>query len=1086
MSDPRPDEFVEFAKLLTENAPDGYDPWFFRVEAGSKAPDLSYGSWKEERARMTVQEAVKWMESGGNVGIAGRPDDPLVNVDIDDEDETTVGDLKPTLIARSRSRTGVHAWYFEAPGEDIPNIPTDDAGEVRANWQYVVAPGSYVEADPDDVPDGERANAGYYTVERDHAVTSLRLPELPRVFRDETEKDADEVSVEIDDDIDEPAADSDDDRRSALFDIDAVDVVRKEGGNTDTGDRWTALFHGSETGKNMSLSDEGLLHCWRHEVAHNGLQALVVLSDYSGGCQQVGSGHKRSGAGASCLGGEEGAHIWHAWKYAKENGYIPDDDPVPYSALLHLCRERDLCAVTELPDGPNESIPAFAYDGAIESIRNHDGLDPVRKKTDEISDGAATATDDIAADDTDGERAPEPDSGPNWDIVRERYENGGKPEGRLAAANALERTTDWMYVTNSERLWAYDADRGYYVPRGENFARRILERELRENYSSRDAKEVIGRLEARNQTQRHELNARSRNDPLLCVGNGVVNLRTGEVSDHSPEFKFTRGLSWDYKPDEADPAPVLEFLDDITEREADRDTILDHLAHGLMPGHPYRAFVVTYGPGSNGKTKLGDVLEGFVGEENAAAVELQDLTGDDSFATGGLPGAFVNIGDDISVGEVRDTSILKSVTGGGTIRANEKYEKKFNFENEAAMFFSANEPPRFNERTHAINDRVYPIEMPYRFVDNPEGANERQKEPGVAKRLVNDDAAMRGLLKLAIEHAQALIERNGEYSMPEGPTERREIYEAASDPIRRFALEYLEPAGGSAKVAKDDVYTVYTAMCEQEGERPTGEDTFKDVIGGMATLDTESGRSRALTPGDDRVYIWKYLRFGEGARDLMPPRLEARYFEDAEREADADGADDTGAFGSTPLDTAAETLTGYVTVTAEVVDVDTYGDGESATTKAVLTDESGAMDLVTWDESAAARLSDLEGETVALKNAEVGEHDGQRQLQVAPPTEIVQIQPGVGHTTGPTPDNDQQLTDTAAADGGTTDGGEKIADATGRVRQYLREQVDRNDPVRPGAVAEQTDLSPEQVEHAVDTLREDGTLQVADGDLRKT
>jgi len=49
--DPRPEEFMEFHDLLVEQAPDGYDPWLFRCEAGSKAPDLSYGSWKDEEAR---------------------------------------------------------------------------------------------------------------------------------------------------------------------------------------------------------------------------------------------------------------------------------------------------------------------------------------------------------------------------------------------------------------------------------------------------------------------------------------------------------------------------------------------------------------------------------------------------------------------------------------------------------------------------------------------------------------------------------------------------------------------------------------------------------------------------------------------------------------------------------------------------------------------------------------------------------------------------------------------------------------------------------------------------------------------------
>src|SRR6056297_3105532 len=188
MNDPRPEEFERFHELLTEHAPDGYTPWYFRVREGSKAPATKYGSWKDADARLSLTDAVDWMESGGNVGVAGTPDDELVNVDIDDEDETTPADLKDTLIARSRSRTGVHAWYFAAPDEEIPNIPTDDAGEVRANWQYVVAPGSYVETDPDAVPDEHRDEAGYYTVEQEAPVTSLRFDELPEVFREQQEQ----------------------------------------------------------------------------------------------------------------------------------------------------------------------------------------------------------------------------------------------------------------------------------------------------------------------------------------------------------------------------------------------------------------------------------------------------------------------------------------------------------------------------------------------------------------------------------------------------------------------------------------------------------------------------------------------------------------------------------------------------------------------------------------------------------------------------------------------------------------------------------------------------------------------------------
>ena len=390
MSDPRPEEFRRFHELLTEHAPEGYRPWYFRCREGSKAPATSYGSWKDSDARLSLEEAIAWMEDGGNVGVAGTGNDELVNVDIDDEDETTADDLKQTLIARSRSRTGVHAWYFAAPGEEIPNIPTDDAGEVRANWQYVVAPGSYVETDPEAVPEDQQEDAGYYTVERPDPVQSLRFDELPAVFVDHHESAAqDETDADLGEELPDTGDSNDDRDGSALFDIGASDVLRKEGGSTDEDDRFGSVFHGSDTDANTSLSSRGLIQCWRHNVTHNGFQALVTLSDYSHGCEKIGTPHKGSNAGSSCLSKDDGEAVWHAWKYAKENGYIPEDDPVPYSALKHLCRVRDLCPVSEIPDSPDDgSIPAHAYDAALETIDEDEELDPGRVPTSEIDDGS--------------------------------------------------------------------------------------------------------------------------------------------------------------------------------------------------------------------------------------------------------------------------------------------------------------------------------------------------------------------------------------------------------------------------------------------------------------------------------------------------------------------------------------------------------------------------------------------------------------------------------------------------------------------------------------------------------------------------
>lgn len=298
------------------------------------------------------------------------------------------------------------------------------------------------------------------------------------------------------------------------------------------------------------------------------------------------------------------------------------------------------------------------------------------------------------------------------------------------------------------------------------------------------------------------------------------------------------------------------------------------------------------------------------------------------------------------------------------------------------------------------------------------------------------------------------------------------MYEAASDPIKRFALDYLEAGNGSAKVVKDDVYTVYTEMCDREGERPADKGVFKDVIGSIASLDTESTQTRALTPGDNRVYAWKYVEFADSAEDLMPSRLVERYYDETETPETATEtvSDEAVAFNATPLTEAAQSLTGYVTVTAEVFDVETYGDGENATTNAILKDQSGAMDMVTWNDSVAVRLEELEGETVVIENAEVGEHDGTRQLQPKDGlTEIRTVQKGVGYTEGPNPTDESQgqLSETVA------NGGDEIEGTRGTVKQYIAKKCEKGDTVTVPAVASQNDdLSPDGAKSALKHLAE--------------
>jgi putative DNA primase/helicase len=329
MSAPKPrlSEFLFFTDLLVKGAPVGYTPHLFKCKKGGKEP-VEGISWKSPLARLTVEEALNWMAEGGNIGIAGTADDPLVLVD----DDTGKMKIKATLKSRSRSRKGGHGYYFSKPPK-IPNIATENDGEVRSQWQYVIVPGSYVETDSLTVPESDRENAGYYTVENARPPAWITFDELPQVFRDQYNKDQ-SVPPKPPATFNPQIATG---RHSALFDVNPRDIAAREGRPTEPRKRWPAIWHDSKTGANMSLSTNGLLHCWRHNRSFNGLQALTVLSGYMG-CSEAGTPHRGAG-GSSQVIGDNGA-IFHAWLYAKNHSYIPEDDPIPVKALNYIAEKH--------------------------------------------------------------------------------------------------------------------------------------------------------------------------------------------------------------------------------------------------------------------------------------------------------------------------------------------------------------------------------------------------------------------------------------------------------------------------------------------------------------------------------------------------------------------------------------------------------------------------------------------------------------------------------------------------------------------------------------------------------------------------
>lgn len=440
-------------------------------------------------------------------------------------------------------------------------------------------------------------------------------------------------------------------------------------------------------------------------------------------------------------------------------------------------------------------------------------------------------------------------SSPNWDSIRAKYadEDWDDKYARQDAAQRILSEHEFATPRDTERLWEYYAPDGVFEKGGEATVDEILARNLGAHYSQREKNEVIGYIKARTYVDREQFNG-GEDENLLCVENGVLDLETRELHDHSPDYYFVRALPVEYDA-EAEAANVEAFLDEITERDADKQTMLEMVGSSLWPEYLKGKFMILFGEGGNGKSVFFDLVSRFLGPENVSGWDLQDL-GENRFATSALVGKYANIGGDMDSVKVKNTGTLKKLTGGDQMMVEEKNEKAHEFVNSATLMFGANRPPVIDEASKAVKRRLVPIRLPYEFSEDEDEIQERElakeaRDPDALLEEMTTPEEKSGLLNLALDGLDRLREE-GDVSLPESQQERLEYYEQFSDPIKEFAVRCLDNERNE-RVEKDAVYSAYKSFCQDRDYTNRQKSTFFRQLG-RTTFDVNS--IRAGSDGD--------------------------------------------------------------------------------------------------------------------------------------------------------------------------------------------------------------------------------------------
>ena len=238
----------------------------------------------------------------------------------------------------------------------------------------------------------------------------------------------------------------------------------------------------------------------------------------------------------------------------------------------------------------------------------------------------------------------------------------------------------------------------------------------------------------------------------------------------------------------------------------DVETILDFMAYCLWRDFPFHKYLLFNGSGRNGKGVMIALLKKLLGQENIAAESLTRLL-TNNFAAAKLYGKMANIDADLSNEALKNTGLLKKLTGDDEIPAEEKYKRAFHFKNYAKLAFSTNQIPKTPDETDAFFARMIITNFPNQFLGN-------KADPYLLQKLTTNEE-MDGLLSLVIARLPRVLE-SGIYVTQASIEENRRKYILSSDPIRAFVELVIDTNDKNHNTLVTDVYDAYVRFCSDK------------------------------------------------------------------------------------------------------------------------------------------------------------------------------------------------------------------------------------------------------------------------------
>ena len=301
----------------------------------------------------------------------------------------------------------------------------------------------------------------------------------------------------------------------------------------------------------------------------------------------------------------------------------------------------------------------------------------------------------------------------------------------------------------------------------------------------------------------------------INLTNGLYNINTKELYEHSDEIFTTSQLPIEYDP-EADCPQFKKFIDDVFgEKSKSLKKLVQEIAgYCLTTTTRAEKFFIFHGSGGNGKSILCDIFFNILGKSNISAIPMNRFK--DDFTRAQIVDKLANIVTENELSGL-ETAFPKTIASGDMIQINEKFVPPYNYKPFTKLIFSFNNMPYSADKSDGLERKLIIIPFKYRFVDNPnpDRPNQKKRDIDIIDKLLKEKS---GILNWFIEGLERL--KNNGYRFTESKIANTTLkeYLRSVNVVLNFVNMNIEESQGD-RLSTEELQTTFINWCEIEGHK---------------------------------------------------------------------------------------------------------------------------------------------------------------------------------------------------------------------------------------------------------------------------